>query len=386
MLISIIVFIGGLWRVFAASTLTGFSRTEIGLLNIVKNNNLKLLGIVSPIEYLYAFKIKALYYLFRDNVLLYRLSFSLLGVITILFFFIFVRSWYNKQIALISTLLFATNYLFIVISETMNPQIFIITLILFLLYILSLAYREKSKLLFILSGLIAGIGIFINPIFIVFGFVLIFMVSVLFLKNKKFITGYLKELALMLTTISVFVFGYIMLNINNLGNILNYFKPQSFASYYLNVGQYFLGLISKTNELSELNVGYEPILDPLVATCLICGLIYGLFHLNKKKHLFLIVWFIGSLFLVSLMKYNFINYSIIAIPCFIIAGALLDYVLTNWTRTFPFNKGAKLVMTFVFSIFIFLSVFYNYQKFFFAWQKSDTIKESFNNTLLINKE
>ena len=86
------------------------------------------------------------------------------------------------------------------------------------------------------------------------------------------------------------------------------------------------------------------------------------------------------------MEYSFINLAIIVAPCFIIAAALIDYVLTSWTRTFPYNKGAKITMAFIFSIFIFLSVFYNYQKFFFAWQKNDIIKASFNLNLETNLE
>jgi hypothetical protein len=90
------------------------------------------------------------------------------------------------------------------------------------------------------------------------------------------------------------------------------------------------------------------------------------------------LWLLASLIVVSLAGIQDIsNLVLLMPPLFIFSASVLDYVLTNWTRTFPFNRSAKMMMALVFSLFLFLSIYYNYQKFFYGWQENQTIKSSF---------
>jgi hypothetical protein len=95
----------------------------------------------------------------------------------------------------------------------------------------------------------------------------------------------------------------------------------------------------------------------------------------------LVGWFAIGIILISLKKQDFTDFTLILPVIFTFSGIILDYVLTHWVRTFPFNKLARLLMTFIFSVFLFLSIFYNYEKYFWAWGRNQGIQENYHYTI-----
>jgi hypothetical protein len=108
------------------------------------------------------------------------------------------------------------------------------------------------------------------------------------------------------------------------------------------------------------------------------GFVYAIFNLKRKKFFFLVGWFVAILIILGLQRTQDLSALLILLPSiYAISAVMMDYVLTSWVRTFPFNVFARIVMTFVFSLFLFMSIFYNYQKYFYAFrsqQNSDLFK------------
>jgi hypothetical protein len=169
-------------------------------------------------------------------------------------------------------------------------------------------------------------------------------------------------------------------------DLVKFFSPATIGTFYLNLGANVLAIFSHTQFQTVLNVGIEPLVDPFVAVSFICGIFYALFHANKRKYLFLMLWLLASLVVISLATTQNMSNLVLLMPSiFIFAAAVLDYVLTHWTRTFPYNKSAKLAMTLVFSLFLFLSVYYNFEKFFYDWQENETVKSQFTQEFIYKK-
>jgi 4-amino-4-deoxy-L-arabinose transferase-like glycosyltransferase len=297
-----------------------------------------------------------------------------------------VKSWFNKQVALIATIFFATNAFLLILSRVIDPSTLIITFQLLILYLLTIAFREKNIYLFAICGLIIGLGFYLSPFF-VFAGVLIALAGIgIAFKNKKIFALYRYEFMAMFGGILLTSSYYFYKLPAFVSGLVDYFNPGSVSAFYLNLGSSVLAIFSAAQFHTVLNVGLEPIVDPFVAVSFFCGVLYALFHSNKRKYLFLMLWLLTSLVVISLASnQNMSNLVLLMPPIFIFAASVLDYVLTNWTRTFPYNRSAKLVMTLVFSLFLFLSVYYNYQKFYYGWQDNQDVKAQFNQEFILNK-
>jgi hypothetical protein len=255
-----------------------------------------------------------------------------------------------------------------------------------ILYILTIAFREKNTYLFLASGLLAGLGFYLSPFFVLTGFFILLAGIGIMLKNKKFFVVY-KYQFLALAGGILITAGFYLYKLPIFGlELAKFFNPGSIGIFYLNLGSNFLAIFSQTQFRTLLNVGIEPLVDPFIAVSFFCGIIYALFNTNKRKYLFLLLWLLGSLVAISLAHTQNMSNLVLLLPAvFIFAASVLDYVLTNWTRTFPYNKSAKFVMTFVFSLFLFLSVYYNFQKFFYGWQENESIKSQFTQDFIYKK-
>jgi len=379
-LVLIVIFIGVLWRVFEINTFKAFSAGEITILStaLTTIHNHFQLAVSNLSQAVFIYFVAIIGQLSHFNPLAFRFIQATIGILSSVIFFLFVKSWFNKQVALISTLFFTTNAFLIILSRAIDPAMLIILLQLLILYVLTIAFREKNIYLFVLGGLLAGLGFYLSPFFVLSGILIMFAGIAVVMKNKKILAIYRYELiALIISVLAAASYYFYRLPLFY-SDLFNFFNPGSIATFYLNMGANVLAVFSNTQTRTILNVGTEPLVDPFIAVTFFCGVIYALFHSNKRKYLFLMLWLLAALIVISLANFQGISNLVLLMPAlFIFSASILDYVLTNWTRTFPFNRSAKLVMALIFSLFLFLSVYYNYQKFFYGWQENQVIKSSF---------
>jgi 4-amino-4-deoxy-L-arabinose transferase-like glycosyltransferase len=387
-LVLIVIFIGAFWRVFEIDVFRGYAPIELNYLRLATETarNSYHIAAVNVPEALYIYALAVLGHFTNYQAVYYRFAQAVLGVATSVFFYLFVKSWFNKQVALISTLFFATNAFLLILSRVINPSAIIIFLQMVILYVLTIAFREKNIYLFGLAGLLAGVGFYVSPFFVLSGLLIMLAGLAVIAKNHKFFVVYKYEFLAMFVAILVAASYYLYKSPVFASNMLAFFNPGSISVFYLNLGSNVTAIFAQTNFRTVLNVGAEPLVDPFIAVSFFCGVIFALFHSNKRKYLFLMLWLLASLVVISLAANQNMGNLVLLMPIiFIFAGSVLDYVLTNWTRTFPYNQMAKLAMTLVFSLFLFLSVYYNFEKFFYGWQENATVKAQFTQDFVIKK-
>lgn len=387
-LVLIVIFIGAFWRVFDINLFKGFAPIELYYLRLgaeTATNGYRIAAINLP-ESAYIYLVAVLGHFTNHQVIYYRFAQALAGIGTSIFFYLLVKSWFNKQVALISTLFFATNAYLLILSRVLDPSVLIILLQMMILYIITIAFREKNTYLFFLSGLLAGLGFYLSPFFVLTGFFILLAGIGIMLKNNKFFVVYKYQFLALAGGVFITAGFYLYKLPIFAEELAKFFNPGSIGTFYLNLGANFLAIFSQAQFRTLLNVGVEPLVDPFIAVSFFCGIIYALFNTNKRKYLFLLLWLLGSLVAISLAHTQNMSNLVLLMPAvFIFAASVLDYVLTNWTRTFPYNRSAKFVMTLVFSLFLFLSVYYNYQKFFYGWQENENIKSQFTQDFIYKK-
>lgn len=386
LLVLIAIFIGAFWRVFDINVFTGFASIEIETLKsaVQITTNHWQIDVHNIPNAAYQYLLAVFGHLTEFKPLYLRFLQAAIGIATSIFFYLFVKSWFNKQVALLSTLFFATNAYLLILSRVIDASMLIILLQLVILYVLTIAFREKNIYLFALSGILSGLGFYLSPIFVVSGALIVVACLTITMKNRKIFSIYKYEFLALISGV-VLTSGYFLFKLPIFFNeILSYFSPGSITSFYLNLGANVLAIFNNTPASSMFNVGTEPIVDPFIAVTFFAGVFYSLFHSNKRKYLFLLLWLLGTLAIISLTTTQGIgNLIILMPPIFIFSAVILDYILTTWTRSFPFNKSARLVMTFIFSLFLFLSIYYNFEKFFYGWQENEDVKALFTQELIL---
>lgn len=387
-LVLIVIFIGAFWRVFDINVFKGFAPIELNYLRLgteIASNHYHIAA-TNLSQSLYIYLIAIIGHFTKYQALYFRFMQAIAGIATSIFFYLFVRSWFNKQVALISTLFFSTNAYLLILSRVLDPSMIIILLQMIVLYLLTIAFREKNIYLFALSGVLAGLGFYLSPFFVLSGILIALASFAVIMKNKKIFAIYKYEFLALLGGILITAGYYIYRLPVFVNELVKYFNPGSISTFYLNLGSNVLAIFNNTGFHTVLNVGIEPLVDPFIAVSFFCGIVYAFFHANKRKYLFLMLWLLASLVVISLAATQNMSNLVLLMPSvFIFAAAVLDYVLTNWTRTFPYNRSAKLVMTLVFSLFLFLSVYYNFQKFFYGWQENDSVKAQFTQEYIFKK-
>lgn len=379
-LVLVVMAIGALWRVYGLNTFNGYATIELNQLRLASetiSNGFKIVAVNLP---------QAAFIMYTSIIgklsgfapIYFRFSQALVGMAAVAFFYLFVKTWFNKQVALISSLFFATNAYMVILSRAIDSSGMLLLLQLLILYLLTISFREKNIYLFALCGALGGLGFYLSPFFLISSLFIFVAALAVVQKNKKIFSLYKKEIIAFFLSMLVVASYYLYSLPGIFPELIRYFNPGAISIFYLNLGANVLAIFNHAQFNTILNVGLEPVVDPFVSVSFFCGLVYAMFHSNKRKYLFLILWLLGSLVAISLASVQQLGNLVLLMPAiFIFSATVLDYILTNWTKTFPYNKSAKLAMTLVFSLFLFLSVYYNYQKFFYGWQENDLIKNQF---------
>lgn len=373
-----------LFRIFhLGSVPSGLTASEIDILNqankIIKNN-----FIAFPDQYfnlLYLYLIALISKITTFNILAIKLFQVFASIVTVGLFYFFIKTWLNRKIALFAVLFFSVDFLHIILTRTINPEIFIPLMLISLLLSTTIALRENKLYWFVLTGFLAGLSFYVNQIFLLIPLVLAISFIFFFKKNRLILSAYWKNYLAFALTLFVTVIPFLYYLPNNVANILGYFNPGSVGNYLMNYGNIWNSLIYQSNLAGYANVGLEPILSPFLAITFICGLFYTILHLERRKYLFLTILLLFATLIMALMSFQTINTFILIIPIALtLSAVILDYLLTEWFKTFPYNKNARLVLTLLLSVFIFLTVFYNYEKIFYAWGDNSSVKNQFNNS------
>ncbi len=335
---------------------------------------------------LYLYFLAAIGYVTNFNILALRIFQVILSSLVLILFYYFVKNWYNRQTAIFAGLFFSINSFLVVNSQLINSKVLILLFAFLSFFTISIAFRRKNKLLFAISGIIIGLGLYTDEVFLFIYALSLVLFLLMIKKNLKVLTVYLYEIIIFVISFFVTATPYLLNLPEFIQGTISKFNPGSIGDFYLNIGETVPALLYRSPTTTIFNLGNEPLVDPFLAISFLCGIIFAAFHLNKRKHVFLIAWlFLGFITLGLLDSTELLNFFIIFPAVIVLASIIFDYILTNWSRTFPFNRQARISMALIFSVFLFMSFLYNYKYQFLAWKKDETIKNQFNQEYIFIK-
>lgn len=289
--------------------------------------------------------------IFGESINAARLSFALLTVFWIPFFYLLVRLIFSRTTAVIATFLLITGSTplafsrradFIAISFSFFPAIFF--------FLLSL--KTNKKIYFILAGIFIGLShhmyasYWITPI--IFGVFTIYLILTL---KREFLRKYAKNFVLLLISYSLIASPMILFTIKNpetmfsRSRMISIFSPQgtdharSYLSnnattfdIFLHNAKVTLGMFNFTNDPDSWNnFNNNPLFDPVTNIFFILGVIFCLRKIREKQISFIYILFLtfllGSILTIDAPNFRRSQASIYIAYIFVGVGSLETYKL-----------------------------------------------------------
>lgn len=379
--IFVIAFVLRIWDI--GSIPGGFSEAERGTVETLKNlriNNLWLGDGFYNAAYIYTAYLWTKF--FGLTVYSLRILSALIGGATVVLAYVFISEWFSRKVAIFMALLFAISAFHISVSRLILPEIFLPFILLALFITLTKAYRTKNIWLFGLGGVLAGLGLYTSAAF--FLVLLLLSVSGLYFynKNKKFFTSYKAEVTTAVVAFMALAIPYVVSFVMYSGNYLAYYGfSSSLLKISMNFSQIFTTLFISGPTNFFVNVGSEPLLDPLIFITSIFGFLFAIMAITRRKYFFLVAWLI-FFWLYAALKSTVVPADFLGLlpVIYTFSALIIDYILDRWFETFPLNKRVQVFAIGLISIFFALSMLYNFNKYFVAYKNSNNVHQEFSAT------
>jgi len=318
--------------------------------------------------------------IFGMTVTVLRIFSGLVGAITVLLTYFFIREWFSSKVASFTAFLLAISSFHITISRLILPEIMLPLVFLMFLIALTEAYRRKNIWLFGLGGFLGSAGLYTSPVFIMVPVLILISGAYFYFKNKKFILAYRQELVVGLSGyvagLVPFLVSFYLYPTEYLTNFGFY---RSFFQIILNMGDTFSMLFVATDANFFVGLGTEPLFDPFVFITALTGLGIAFISYTRRKYFFLILWMLFFGLYATLKRGTAPTDLIGLVPVvFAFSAISIDYVIDRWFKTFPYNKRAQILVIFAISIFFTLSALYNYDRYFVGYKNSLNVKSEFS--------
>lgn len=385
--IFLVVILAAFLRLYKLGSLPpGASLSEVEVLNKItslKTSNDFWLGVYF-IDGLYLYILALITKIFSTDLLVIRIVSAVIGVLTVWLSYIFSREWFNRETGYFVAFLMAISSWHITLSRNIDPNILLPFVILLLLVLTTYAFRTKRMIYFILSGITFGLGLYVDIAFLFAPLIFIVAGLYFYLRNKKFLTAYLREItiavnAFILVSIPYFI-SFFKFKADFLNEIYLRNNPKELLN---NLGLSLQTLFSQGESNFFYNLGAEPLLDPFIAVLFLFGIGYSVVYAKRRKNFFLLVLFLVMLLPAIFTKSFVLDKLTGTIPViFILSGVTLNYLSRHWAKTFPFNKSAKLILVLGITFFLSVSFVYNTQRYFVAWGNSDEVKSIYSNQIV----
>jgi len=303
-----------------------------------------------------------------DNVLvLLRFISAFFGSLLILFVYLLSKEWFNIRVALIASFFTAVSFWPLMISRSVVHSNIIPLVLIALLYFASIAFREKKKIYFIITGIVLAVGLYSSIVFWLLPVLLYPTLYFVSSKKPKVLSKYKKEIFLteiisLLAMVPIII--YIIWNPSSLSFIF-----PGVTDVLKNGFKSLLAFNFESPQMWNVNIGEEPLLDPLVGIAFVAGILIAIRYHKKIKQQILLISFVCFM-MPAIFSTNYLYGLKMAgvIPIvFIFAAIATDWALSKWLGLFPFNKNARRLGWTLFFILFFLSASYNIAKYYLVW-------------------
>jgi len=307
-----------------------------------------------------------------------RSASTIIGLFGIICFYVVLRGWYTKRIALLGTLLFATSSWFLHFARLGTADV---SYILFFGVVACTIWLQKERLTWV--GAAASMALVVALLYMP-GMVW-FVVPALFWQIARIARMLSKQNPAYLTLLA-FIGTALMIP---LGWAL--YKDPTLIRTYFGLPQMFPAPLDILNNIAhvpsqiflqgpknpEIWLGRLALLDWFASTMFVLGA-YAFWRRRKldRTWIFIYVFVVGSIF-VGLQGPVSITLLLPFVYVFVAAGVAL--MLQQWFTVFPVNPFARWAGASLLILAVVLTSFYNVSHYFVAWPNAPETKQVFHN-------
>lgn len=324
-------------------------------------------------------------HIFGHTAVALRLWPALLGVLTVLVVWLWLRDWFGTRVAWVGSVTLAVSPWAVTLSRTGSEAALIPLLVALTLWTGGLAWRTPSRLHYLALGAVLALNLLSGPL----GWLLTLATGVTGLW-QVIRHGGLKQL----TTPSRLIGGGAV--VAGLA-LLAYFVGASFAA--VKALPSALGLATSLGAFSQNfvkvmlmfnvhgdenyrhNLAGEPLLNAFMGLMLIAGLLVAISRLHQLRYRILLLMSIIMLIpaLITTIGAPNANRAAGVMPLiFALVGIGTSYMLELWYATFPINSAARATGQAAIILLLALSVVQGYTQYFVAWGESTAVYVAHN--------
>lgn len=316
-----------------------------------------------------------------------RLPSAIIGSLTIVFFFILLRSWHKSYSALTATVLFVSSSWFIAVARFGTPEIMIPFVWSGLLLCATQLVRHQGKLLgwTALSALLAAFACY-TPygVWILLGLIVTIAAHPQAMRAAKLLGGQHIALMLFIFVPLVVPLGWGIYHQPDQAWLVSGLQSHlpTVAEFFKNIFTTFKALIWKAPELSALRLGTLPLLATGAAAFLLAGIVRAVVDWRSIRSQFLLLVLAISCIIIGLNPAN-TSYSLFIVPVYLLVAAGVTVLFREWYRLFPRNPYARSFALLPITLLIAVIVTYHYQRYFVAWASVPATYRAYNDDLEI---
>lgn len=365
-----IVALGFLMSYKLASLMPGASKQEVA---ITESSNLNSI-ISNPNNLLFKLPVLALEQFEVLNITTLRAIGVFFGTCSLLIFYLLMKNWHTRRVALMTTGLLAIASWFLHISRSGHAYVLAVLSVLILIYIAFQIYHRKSpRAIYYLLAL---------PI-LVYTPGMFWLVFATFIWRPRAFIRLINEVS-WVYKILIALFGLTVLSPLIYASALDsrvavetlalpaQFDPLEWGRRLLVLPIY---LFAQGPEQPLFNLGRLPLLDVFSTVMVIIGVYVYYFRLSlpRTRYLALLSIVIAILFAVS--DHAFI---VMLLPiAMIVAGSGIAMILQQWFTIFPKNPLARYLGVIVLVVAMGSVGYYHAKRYFIAWPGNPTAREAY---------
>lgn len=306
------------------------------------------------------------------------------GAMAVVFFYLILKSWFTRRMAILGSILFACSSWFLGFARNGIPDITIIWGGILILLAGWQLYGSQGKFLRTLAWIAAlALCVYIPGML----WALLFYIGIAFSKRKKilppFNPGQVIILgAILLVIISPLAYALFRTPKIILQLLLLPSQVPNFFDLINNIVSTAL-MISVRSPIEPLyNIASLPKLDYATTVLLLLGVYYFMQKFRLRRTWALLFSMLLGLLLGGMAGATGRSTTFLILPSYIIATAGLTVLAQQWITVFPRNPIARFLGISALTVLMAVIALYHLDKYFLAWPNSDATKKAYQVSVL----
>ncbi|GAC1483164.1 MAG: hypothetical protein NVS1B7_6860 [Candidatus Saccharimonadales bacterium] len=297
--------------------------------------------------------------------------------ISILGFFVLLKMWYSKRVAILGTILFATSAWNLHIARLGEPEVLLMLPVTVLICATWLQTSRHRRWLLTCSLVTAVFLIYIPGMILFVLAAIVWQAKNIYNQLKHTSWWFIVPWALLGLSLMTPLIWMLLTAPHNtlalLGLPAKLPSLKQFGNNLIDIPIHFF-VRGPTDPVRWL--GQLPLLDIFCTALAFTGIYAYAFRYKLSRTKLLVVVFAGGSLLIALGGGVTITFLMPFI--FIVIAGGMAYLLRQWTIVFPRNPFAKILATSLMTIVVLFSAFYNLSHYFIAWPQAPSTKAVFN--------